>query len=194
MAMNRVMIAVAIAGWALYGFSILRPQGSGTEIARLSQAAEAASADRDALALELERLKDGNGDLQHVQRQIAAATQELKHLEYLRARVSGEIDLMRPQPSGRPAQATASSEAVLPQLGPAPSAGDSTPSSKEEISKAQQALTTLGYGPLKADGIFGPGTRRSIEAFQQGHGLPVTGRLDAETIRALRATKTAAQP
>ena len=80
MVMNRVMIAVAIAGWALYGFSILRPQGSETEIARLSQAAEAAHSDRDALSLELELLKDGNGDLQHVQKQVVAATQELKQI------------------------------------------------------------------------------------------------------------------
>lgn len=30
---------------------------------------------------------------------------------------------------------------------------------------AQKALTRLGYGPLKADGVVGPGTRRAIEAF-----------------------------
>lgn len=193
MTMNRVLIAVAIAGWALYGFSVLRPQGSEAEIARLSQAAEAAHSHRDALALELERLKDGNGDLQHVQRQIVAATQELKHLEYLRARVSGEIDLMRPQPSDGPSH-VATPEGTVSPMGSAGPADTSPPSSTGEISKAQQALTMLGYGPLIADGIFGPGTRRSIETFQQGQGLPVTGRLDADTIRALRAAQMATQP
>ncbi|WP_371826889.1 peptidoglycan-binding domain-containing protein [Microvirga sp. VF16] len=47
---------------------------------------------------------------------------------------------------------------------------------------------------MKPDGVSGPGTRRSIEAFQQAQGLPVTGRLDADTIRVLRASHTAAQP
>jgi peptidoglycan hydrolase-like protein with peptidoglycan-binding domain len=160
----------------------------------LSQAAETARADRDALAVELERFKEGHQDLQHIQRQIAAATQELKHLEYLRTRVSGEIDTMRPEPSGSPARPAAAEETVRPQVSPARPPEARLPPSKEDVSKAQQALTTLGYGPLKADGVSGPGTRRSIEAFQQRQGLPVTGRLDADTIRALHAAQMAAQP
>jgi peptidoglycan hydrolase-like protein with peptidoglycan-binding domain len=160
----------------------------------LSQAAETARADRDARAVELARLKEGHQDLQHIQKQIAAATQELKHLEYLRARVSGEIDTMRPEPSDGPAHPAAAEETISPQVNPARPAESSLPLSKEEVSKAQQALTMLGYGTLKADGISGPGTRRSIEAFQQGQGLPVTGQLDADTIRALHAAQTAAQP
>ena len=100
MVINRLTVAVAVTGWALYGFSVLGPHSSDAdaqaEIARLSQAAETASVNRDALTAELERLKEGNRDLQHIQKQIAAATQELKHLEYLRSRVSGEIDALRP--------------------------------------------------------------------------------------------------
>ncbi|MBO1905758.1 peptidoglycan-binding protein [Microvirga sp. 3-52] len=196
--MNRLTIALALVGWALYGFSFLGPRsseaGAQAEITRLSQAAETASADRDALAVELERFKERHQDLQNIQKQIAAATQELKHLEYLRARVSGEIDTLRPQPSGGSAQAAAPEETVSPQVGPAPPAEVSLPPSKEEVRRAQQTLTILGYGPLKADGVSGPGTRRSIEAFQQGQGLPVTGQLDADTVRALRTPRTAAQP
>jgi hypothetical protein len=195
---NRLTIALAVVAWALYGFSVLGPRSSEAdakaEIARLAQAAETARADRDALAAELEQFKEAHQNLQHIQKQIAAATQELKHLDYLRARVSGEIDTMRPQPSGGSAQAAVPEETVSPQVSPAPPAQVSLPLSKEEVSKAQQALTILGYGPLTADGVPGPGTRRSIEAFQQGQGLPATGRLDADTVRALRAAQTAAQP
>jgi hypothetical protein len=36
---------------------------------------------------------------------------------------------------------------------------------------AQKALTRLGYGPLKADGVAGPGTRRAVEAFQRANNL-----------------------
>lgn len=191
MVMNRLTTAVAVAGWALYGFSVLGPQSSEAdaqaEIARLSQAAGTASADRDALSAELERFKEGNQDLQHIQKQIAAATQELKHLEFLRARVSAEIDTMRPQPSRASSQASASDERSDP-----PDVG-AIPRSKEEISKVQQALTKLGYGSLKADGVFGPGTRRSIEAFQRAKRLPVTGQLEADTLRAIKDSQTSVQ-
>jgi murein L,D-transpeptidase YcbB/YkuD len=160
----------------------------------LSEAAKAAGADRDALAAELAQFQEEHQNLQHLQKKIAATTQELQHLEYLRGRVSGEIDAMRLQPSKDPAQAAGPEETASPQGSPAHPAEASNPLLKEEISKAQQALTELGFGPLKADGVFGPGTRRSIEAFQQRQGLPITGQLDAETIRVLRTLRMAAQP
>jgi len=190
--MNRLMIGIAVAGWALYGFTVLMPRSSDTdaqaEIARLLRAAESAGAERDALAAELEQLKERNRDLQHVQNRIAAATQELKHLEYLRSRISGEIDVMQPQPT------KASPRALSPPENPGPADMAGAAPSKEEIGFAQQALTALGFGPLKADGVFGPGTRRSIEAFQQAHGLPVTGKLELATLRALQSRYAAAQP
>jgi murein L,D-transpeptidase YcbB/YkuD len=188
--LNRLTIALAAAGWGLYGFAVLGPQSPEAEaqILQLSQAAEAAGSERDALAAELDRFKDGNRDLEHVQKQIAAATQELKHLEYLRARISGEIDTMRPQPS------RATSQAPTPAATSEPSVVGSLPISKDDISNAQEALTRLGYGPLKADGVFGPGTRRAIEAFQQRQGLPVTGRLEASTLRAIRDSRASVQP
>ena len=98
--MNRLLIVLAVSGWALFGFSVLDPQSSGAgaqaEIARLTQAVQEAEADRDALAAELGPLKEAHQDLQHAEKRIASASQELKHLEYLRARVSGEIDVSRP--------------------------------------------------------------------------------------------------
>ncbi|WP_114947811.1 hypothetical protein [Microvirga calopogonii] len=66
------------------------------EIARLTRAVQQAGADHAALAAELGRFKEAHQDLQHVERRIASATEELKHLEYLRGRVSGEIDAIRP--------------------------------------------------------------------------------------------------
>jgi murein L,D-transpeptidase YcbB/YkuD len=190
--LNRLTIALAVAGWGLYGFAVFGPRSpeadAQSKILQLSQAAETAGSERDTLAAELARFKDGNRDLEHVQKQIAAATQELKHLEYLRARISGEIDTMRPQPS------RATSQAPTPAATPEPSVVGSLPISKDDISNAQEALTRLGYGPLKADGVFGPGTRRAIEAFQQRQGLPVTGRLEANTLRAIRDSRASVQP
>jgi hypothetical protein len=189
---NRLAVAVAVAGWALYGYSVLGPRSSEavarTEIARLSQAAETANAARDALAAELGRFKEEHQDLHHIQNQIAAATQELKHLEYLRARVSGEIDTMRPQPSKASSQASTPNEASEP-----PNVG-SLPPPKEDISSAQETLTRLGYGPLKADGVFGPGTRRAIESFERARRLPVTGQLGGATLKALQENQSAVRP
>ena len=58
---------------------------------------------------------------------------------------------------------------------------------------AQKALTRLGYGPLKADGMAGPSTRRAVEAFQRTNTLPVTGELDAPTLQRLTPGRQAAQ-
>jgi hypothetical protein len=58
---------------------------------------------------------------------------------------------------------------------------------------AQKALTKLGYGPLKADGIVGSGTRKAITAFQRANKLHVTGELDAPTLRLLTPGKLASQ-
>jgi septal ring factor EnvC (AmiA/AmiB activator) len=185
---NRLIIAAAVAGWALFGFSVLGPWSSEadvqTEIERQRQAADTNAADRDALAGELEQFKDQHQNLQHLQKQIAAATEELKHLEYLRGRISGEIDTMRPQPSG----------ASTPRNDDGSATVESIPLSKDEISSAQEALARLGYGSLKADGALGPGTRRVIEAFQKKQGLPVTGRLGADTLSAIKSSRTSARP
>lgn len=39
---------------------------------------------------------------------------------------------------------------------------------------------------VKADGIYGPETRRAVETFQEIYGLPVTGEADQETWEAAR--------
>lgn len=52
--------------------------------------------------------------------------------------------------------------------------------------RAQIRLRQLGYyrGPI--DGAFGKGSRAALFRFQRDHRLPMTGRLDVRTIRALR--------
>jgi peptidoglycan hydrolase-like protein with peptidoglycan-binding domain len=52
------------------------------------------------------------------------------------------------------------------------------------LASAQRALGKLGF-EVKADGVAGPATRQAIEAFERRQGLPVTGELNARTIRKL---------
>ncbi|MGY6645837.1 MAG: peptidoglycan-binding domain-containing protein [Salinarimonas sp.] len=53
------------------------------------------------------------------------------------------------------------------------------------IASAQRALDALGYGPLTADGLYGPMTREAIERFESDHDLTVTGQLVPATARSL---------
>ena len=50
----------------------------------------------------------------------------------------------------------------------------------ESVKKVQELLG------LKADGDFGPGTEKSVKAFQKKSSLPVTGIVDQATLKALR--------
>lgn len=53
------------------------------------------------------------------------------------------------------------------------------------VRSAQQALERLGIDVGPIDGILGPRTQAALRSFQQSKGLARTGRLDADTQRAL---------
>jgi Putative peptidoglycan binding domain len=56
----------------------------------------------------------------------------------------------------------------------------------DAVLAGQRALARLGYS-VKVDGMMGAGTRQAIERFEQERRLPVTGELNARTIRELSA-------
>ncbi|KQO72849.1 hypothetical protein ASF22_00395 [Methylobacterium sp. Leaf87] len=68
-----------------------------------------------------------------------------------------------------------------------------TPKADPAVAKAQRALVKLGYGPLKADGVLGTGTRAAIERFERDRKLPVKGQPAGRTLREL-AARAAASP
>ncbi|HEV7439521.1 MAG TPA: peptidoglycan-binding domain-containing protein, partial [Methylobacterium sp.] len=47
-----------------------------------------------------------------------------------------------------------------------------TPKADKAVMQAQRALSKLGYGPLKADGMMGTNTRAAIEKFERDRKLP----------------------
>lgn len=59
------------------------------------------------------------------------------------------------------------------------------------VIRVQRALTKLGYGPLKDDGLMGPGTKAAIEKFERDRKLPVKGEAAGPTLRTLTREMTA---
>lgn len=57
----------------------------------------------------------------------------------------------------------------------------------KNVARAQRALTKLGFGPLKDDGMMGPSTRAAIEKFERERKLPVKGEATGKTLRELTA-------
>lgn len=78
---------------------------------------------------------------------------------------------------------------VTPKPPPAKAQAPAMPASVTQASvmQAQRALTKLGYGPLKADGVMGTGTRAAIEKFERDRKLPVKGEASGRTLRELAA-------
>jgi peptidoglycan hydrolase-like protein with peptidoglycan-binding domain len=54
-----------------------------------------------------------------------------------------------------------------------------------DVQRVQALLTTAGYAPGPADGIFGPKTELAVLAFQDEHGLRVDGLVGPSTRAAL---------
>lgn len=53
--------------------------------------------------------------------------------------------------------------------------------SREEAKTVQKSLSDKGFYSGPIDGLVGPQTRAGIRQYQESEGLPVTGRLDADT-------------
>lgn len=110
-----------------------------------------------------------------------------------------------PEPSAPPPRATGDRLAITPKLAHARFSDHAdlqavltgpplTKGAKGDGVKAlQNALLDLGFGmPSGADGAFGTELKRAIEGFQSSQALPVTGELDAKTLKALDAIAPAA--
>ena len=85
----------------------------------------------------------------------------------------------------------ASPEIAIGMAAPRPLSGQPQAPSPDLVAAAQRLLDSLGFTPGPADGVMGPRTQGAIAAFQRTRGLAPTGRLDGETLAALRAASAA---
>ncbi|MBQ0822322.1 peptidoglycan-binding protein [Microvirga sp. HBU67558] len=76
---------------------------------------------------------------------------------------------------------------------PVPPGNVGRPDQGDVVLAGQRALARLGYS-VKVDGLMGSGTRQAIERFEQDRRLPVTGELNARTVRELSAASGVAVP
>jgi peptidoglycan hydrolase-like protein with peptidoglycan-binding domain len=77
-----------------------------------------------------------------------------------------------------------------PSAGPSTSA--SAPMPANDVVFAQQRLKERGYYSGPVDGVIGPNTEAALRGYQRDQRLSVTGKLDAQTVRALGSETGAA--
>ena len=82
---------------------------------------------------------------------------------------------------GRLADRIAGSVALTREADP-----DGDPITLTEVKRLQQDLGLLGYDAGKADGMFGPATRRALSRFQQAKGMIADGHLNRKALQAVR--------
>lgn len=70
-------------------------------------------------------------------------------------------------------------------IAPPPAAPAADPLSPPVIRMVQHQLRRLGHYRGSADGVWGPGTQRALERFQQANGLQSTGQMNPATAQAL---------
>jgi hypothetical protein len=176
-----------ISGWTTYFIS--SRSSAATERDLRAQVSSLHRIQMDLLR-EHDRLKSAAGALEPLQSQVEALRQEADLLTQARDLARAEL-----------VTAATGMRDLIDQLNQARSNASTTgsvipgPITSEQLvtRAAQKALTRLGYGPLKADGVAGPGTRRAVEAFQRAYNLHVTGELDAPTLQRLTPGKLASQ-
>lgn len=66
-----------------------------------------------------------------------------------------------------------------------PTSSDVDVDADPQLMRIQKALSDLGYGPLKADGVMGANTTAAIKRFELDRGLPLTGEPGSKTIENL---------
>jgi peptidoglycan hydrolase-like protein with peptidoglycan-binding domain len=90
----------------------------------------------------------------------------------------------------RSTQGSASTQSSARESGSTGQAAASGQSSAQ-TTQIQQALKAKGYDPGKIDGMMSSQTQEALRKFQKENGLQVTGKVDAQTAKALGVSSSA---
>ncbi|WP_052954615.1 peptidoglycan-binding domain-containing protein [Microvirga vignae] len=182
--LSGVLAIVAAVGWGAFAWSWTAgdPEvpSAQAKLERVQNALDRVTAERDQLAVKHNQLLTQVRDLQEAERRVVRAQEEVANLERMRVRLTEAVDRARAQLGGGQPLVAASPPPAQPQV-------PAMRLSEQQIRAAQEALIGLGYGPLQADGMIGPGTRTAIKTFERSGGLAITGELTAATVEALEA-------
>jgi TolA-binding protein len=186
---NRLIIAgtaiAALAGWGAYAYSAL----SSTQLEQQLNGQTAALQGYQAQFLsQRRRAEEGAREITTLHEQLASARSEIERLTTRHKEAEAGLATAQDQ------LASLQKLHAPPALESAPALRGITPRpTKRDVLAAQEALTQLGFGNLKADGVMGPTTREAIEEFQRVAGLTITGELHGLTLQALmRSAKVVA--
>jgi len=164
-ALSSFLSVLVVAGWCVFAY-----------LSRSSAALE-----RD---LRTQIAKGSNDSAQRAEERDQLRT-VLTAMHRAATQMSSHNDGTKAAPDGSPPTADSSAEDDKSLISKTDSV--SSPAAvRASIRTAQMALTQLGYGVVKADGVMGPKTRRAIATFEQATGIAVTGTLGAETVHALK--------
>jgi hypothetical protein len=171
---HRVLSAVlgllSMVGWSLYAYSV-----SSSAARERALRAQVASISNDRMQLVAE---------QYRLRAIAEQQAQVRTTQPMRAD-DGPAHAAATGDAPSPTQSPSSGQPSVDEVGETGSVS-SRDDVRESVRTAQLALTHLGYGSLKADGVMGRSTRRALEAFERMNGLAVTGELGPRTVQALK--------
>ena len=179
-------VAAVIAGGGAFSWNVLSQSGR--------HPAPLFASRPDPAAIEPPRRPDTFAQIPAPQPAVAPparpAEPALARVELPRPEVARrETPPARPAAGGDPIGAmirASDSSAKINELAKAGETGKPAPD-PSRVAAVQRALTKLGYGPLRDDGIMGTGTRQAIERFEREKNLPVSGALPVRTVRQLAA-------
>ncbi|HEY2133100.1 MAG TPA: peptidoglycan-binding domain-containing protein [Acetobacteraceae bacterium] len=128
--------------------------------------------------------------------QATAATMGLDVASLVGA--AGQVPAPAPAPLATaappPPPAPAPAPAPAPQPAPAAAPGPIFALSNNSVRIIQARLRQLGFYNGAIDGEWGGGSQTALQAFQQAHGLPADGHLNAASVQAMGIDPASMQP
>lgn len=176
--LNRTVVALlilaGITGWSVSLYSTWNLAGLDEQLRTQAAALQDYQAQYSA---QRQKSEESARELANLRQELSSARSQIQKLTAQSEQAADDMAKAREQ------LAAAQQGGAFPGAGMSPEILSIKPRpTKEDIVAAQEALSQLRFGTIKADGAMGPSTREAIEKFQRAAGLPVTGELHAQTL------------